>query len=103
MDQQWVRRCKQEELNLVDSYAGPKAQMILEMKNPKFSLYAGPEKIGPGLATKADRAMQQDCDSLKDVSRVSVRTPHTDMSADDKMSSVSQRMSQASKASKTTT
>lgn len=27
-DMQWIRRCKVEELNLVDSYAGPKAVRI---------------------------------------------------------------------------
>ena len=27
-DRQWVRRCKQEEINLIDSYAGPKAGRI---------------------------------------------------------------------------
>ena len=27
-DRQWVRRCRQEEINLIDSYAGPKAERI---------------------------------------------------------------------------
>ena len=27
-DRQWVRRCKQEEINLIDSYAGAKAARI---------------------------------------------------------------------------
>lgn len=27
-DRQWIRRCKQEEINLIDSFAGPKANRI---------------------------------------------------------------------------
>ena len=38
-DQQWITRCKMEELNLVDSFAGPKARVIANMKDSKIYFY----------------------------------------------------------------
>ena len=44
---QWIRRCKQEELNLVDSYAGHKAQRLQQslVNTNQQKLYPTPERM----------------------------------------------------------
>jgi hypothetical protein len=59
MDRQWIRRCKQEELNFIDSYQGPKAQLIRKMESPKFSFYAPPERMSQTLLTRAEEKLKE--------------------------------------------
>ena len=44
---QWIRRCKQEELNLIDSFAGPKADRIQQsqLNGAKMSFYPTPNRM----------------------------------------------------------
>lgn len=109
-DQQWITRCKMEELNLVDSFAGPKARVIANMKDSKTYFYGQPERMDIEVLKQAEETKHVLCnDNLDSVSRVSAMTPKTDQvtyisnkskkTEADKVSSVSK----ASKVSQSTT
>lgn len=109
IDRQWTRRCKVEEFNLVDSYAGSKAQKLADMSQQKPSFYAPPIYSNLDLlkqktkVTYPEEKKREDDDLISDVSKVSVLTPKTEMSGtrvsyhsvrtgskqDDRLSSVS--------------
>lgn len=106
---QWIRRCKVEELNLVDSYAGPKAVRIQQAfsASTKPSFYPTPDRMTLSkhrveTLSKAEETKKQDNDNLDTVSKVSAMTPMTQMSQEDRVSSVS-KQSKQSFTSKTTT
>ena len=50
-DQQWIRRCKMEEMNLIDSFAGPKADRLGALSKTKQNQHFYPNaasiKINP--------------------------------------------------------
>lgn len=113
-DRQWVRRCKQEEINLIDSYAGAKAARIeqataTQSKNRFYPPVQRMPDVGPTPASskfahmeetkqmqqdaysnsKASKARGIDSDGLDSVSKVSVTTPHTMSVRTDEVSYVS--------------
>ena len=114
-DRQWVRRCKQEEINLIDSYAGAKAARIeqatvTQSKNRFYPPVQRMPDVEPTPASKyahmeETKQMQQDVfsnsraskakgrgldsDGLDSVSKVSVTTPHTMSVRTDEISYVS--------------
>ena len=112
-DRQWVRRCKQEEINLIDSYAGPKATRIQQATatQSKNRFYPTSQRMPEVTSTISSHQIeetkqlqvpsskaehQNDSDGLDSVSKVSVNTPHT-------MSRRSDEISYMSMNSKTTT
>lgn len=111
MDRQWQRRCKVEELNLVDSFNGPKFAKMAQIAKPKPSFYAPPlysnlDKLKQKTIIKYSEEKKHAADDdLDDVSRVSVLTPKTNMSASrvSYVSNKSKSVDHFSSVSKTTT
>ena len=73
-DKQWRRRCQREEMELLDSYAGPKAHMIktqVSLQNSQH-FYSN----GARIAVKSPPAREEETkDDFSIRSKVSVKTP----------------------------
>ena len=97
-DRQWIRRVKQEEINMIDSFSGPKKETIAvardaqtknhfypqhtRMANTLLPKAAAPSQMGGAAAsyqhqedTKSRASRARDSDGLDSVSQVSVLTP----------------------------
>ena len=94
-DKQWIRRCKLEEINLIDSFAGPKADRIKGTISSQNAQHFYPS--GARMMIKSDKEMQRinkksyedQSDDLDNVSRVSVLTPKTHVSSQSRKSGAS--------------
>ena len=90
-DRQWIRRVKQEEINMIDSFSGPKANQIeqaraTQQKNHFYPTHSRmTNNTGAAAAAMRSRAPEEtksyassvarDSDGLDSVSQVSVQTP----------------------------
>ena len=95
-DRQWIRRVKQEEINMIDSFTGPKLDQInqaraTQQKNHFYPQHTRMQQPAAAQAAYGTRGNQEetksfasrarDSDGLDSVSQVSVTTPKSQTGA----------------------
>ena len=80
-DRQWIRRVRQEELNMIDSYAGPAQERIVaaRVQQQKNHFYPTSKQMLKNAAAhhqpSRTKSAARDSDGFDSVSQVSVLTP----------------------------